>query len=372
MSFGSAVALAALPVLFLALGAGALGAGSAAAQPASGNPPPPKGFEADSASFVSARTGFVLGARRCSELPCKALLERTGNGGKTWISVPAPPVSLVPPFTAPPLSAVSTVRFANAHDGWLFNPGLWATTDGGRHWHRVSLPGEVIAVAASDGTVFAAAEPVNGGLGAARLYRSRVGTTTWARVAGVAPENALTVSGHSVWAGTAPGLWTSADSGKHWSKLSFHCPPNYPDASPVAAASTANVALACANLGFPQPGFSLKEVFTSADGGRTFHLAGRPGEPGEAGLLAVPPARPQVITLTAASGASYLYRSADGGKTWRRATYFDGGLGFRDVAYASATTGYLIHSTGGPVIAYGKGLMKTTNAGASWAPVPIP
>jgi hypothetical protein len=367
MSFGPAVALAALPALFLALGAG-----SAAAQPASGNPPPPKGFEADSASFVSAQAGFVLGARQCSELPCKALLQKTVNGGKTWTPVPAPAVSLVPPFTGAPLSAVSTVRFSNASDGWLFNPGLWATTDGGQHWHRMSLPGEVIAVAASGGTVFAAAEPVNGGLNAAKLYRSQVGTTTWTLVTGVAPADALAVSGHSVWAGIAPNLSTSTDSGKHWSTLPFHCGPNYPDASPVAAASPTHVALACANLGFPQPGFSLKEVFTSADGGRTFHLAGRPGEPGEAGLLAMPPGHPQVITLTAVSGASYLYRSADGGTTWHRTTFFDAGLGFRDLAYASASTGYLIHSTGGPVIAYGKGLMKSTNAGASWTSVPIP
>ncbi len=62
----------------------------------------------------------------------------------------------------------------------------------------------------------------------------------------------------------------------------------------------------------------------------------------------MPPGRPQVITLTATSGASYLYRSADSGKTWRMATYFDGGLGFRDLAYVSATTGYLIHINGWP------------------------
>jgi photosystem II stability/assembly factor-like uncharacterized protein len=367
MSFGRRVVLAAVPPVLVALAAG-----SASAQPASGNPPPPKGFEADSASFVSARTGFVLGTRHCSELPCKALLRKTVNGGKTWTSVPAPPVSLVPPFTAPPLSNVSTVRFSSASDGWSFNPGLWATTDGGARWHRVSLPGEVVTLAASDGVVFVVTEPVNGSLGQARLYRSRVGSTTWTRVAGVAPANALTVSGHSVWAGVAPTMSTSTDGGKHWSKLPFRCPPNLPDATAVAAASPADVALACTNPSSPQPGESPKAVFTSANGGRTFHLAGHPGHPGNTGLIAMPPGRPQLITLTATSGASYLYRSADGGMTWRMATYFDGGLGFRDLAYASATTGYLIHYNGGPVIANGKGLMKTANAGASWRTIPIP
>ena len=115
VSFGRAVVLAAVLAVLAALGAG-----SASAQPASGNPPPPKGFEAASASFVSARTGFVLGTRRCSVLPCKARLRKTVNGGKTWTWVPAPAVSLVPPFTAPPLSNVSTVRFSSARDGWLW------------------------------------------------------------------------------------------------------------------------------------------------------------------------------------------------------------------------------------------------------------
>lgn len=367
MSFGRAMVLAAVPAVLAVLGAG-----SAAALPASGNPPPPTGFEAASASFVSAQTGFVLGTRGCSRLPCKALLRKTVNGGKTWITVPPPPVSLVPPFTAPPLSNVSTVRFSSARDGWAFNPGLWATTDGGVRWHRVSLPGEVIALAASDGVVFAAAEPVNGGLGQARLYRSQVGSTTWTRVAGVAPANALTVSGHSVWAGIAPTMSASTDGGKHWSKLPFSCPPGLPDATAVAAASPANVALDCTNPSDPVPGSGPKAVFTSANGGRTFHLAGHPGDSGNAGLIAMPPGNPQVITLTATNGASYLYRSADSGKTWTMATYLDGGLGFRDLAYASATTGYLIHFSGNPVIAYSKGLMKTASAGARWRTIPIP
>jgi len=371
MSSSRIVALAVFPLLLLALGAG-----SASAQPASGNPPPPKGFEADSASFVSARTGFVLGARGCSRLPCRALLERTVDGGKTWSSVPAPAVSLVPPYTPSPASAVSTVRFENASDGWLLAPALWATTDGGTKWQRMSLPGEVIALAASDGVVFAVSEPVNGGLYQAKLYESEVGTSTWTLVPGIAPQNALTVFGHSVWAGIASGvdgsLWTSTDSGKHWSTLSFRCPSGTISASAAAAASTASVAIGCSDQGYPQPGQSIKKIFTSANGGRTFHLAGSPPIAGQIGTLAMPPGRPQVITMSAASGATYLYRSVNGGKTWGGTVFYDGGLDTRDLAYVSGTTGYVIHFSGGPVIAYTDGLLKTSNAGATWKAVPIP
>jgi len=257
MTFSRAVALAGVPAVLLALGAG-----SASAQPATGNPPPPKGFEADSASFVSAQTGFVLGARGCSRLPCKARLERTVNGGRTWTSVPAPAVSLVPPYTPSPASAVSAVRFENANDGWLLGPALWATTDGGQKWHRMSLPGDVITLAASDGVAFAVSEPVNGGLNQARLYESRVGTAKWTLVRHLVPQNALTVFGHSVWVGVASGadgnLWTSTDSGRHWSALSFRCPAGTISASAVAAASAANVAIGCSDQGFPQPGQSIE------------------------------------------------------------------------------------------------------------------
>ena len=367
---GRAMALAATPLLL------ALGASSSSAQPASGNPPPPKVFEAQSASFVSARTGFVLGTRHCSRLPCTALLEKTVNGGVSWTSVPAPAVSLVPRFTVSPTSAVSSVRFENAYDGWLLAPGLWATTNGGKQWHRVTaVPGHIIDLAVSGGEVYVSAEPANGGLDQARLYKSRVGGCNWALVPKVTPQNLLTVFGRSVWAGSAngvtPGLWTSTDSGRHWSKLSFRCPKTVLSASAVAAASRSDVAIACSDQGYPKPGFSVKEVFTSTNGGRTFHLAGAPPEPGEVYGLAMPPRNPQVITLNAASGASYLYQSANGGKTWKANVYSDAGLGFNDLAYVSATTGYVIHFMGSPVIAYSEGLMKTTNAGGTWKNVTI-
>jgi hypothetical protein len=371
LSLTRALGLAALPVLLLALGAG-----TAAARPASGNPPPPKGFEADSASFVSAQTGFVLGARHCSRLPCPARLEKTVSGGRTWAALPVPAVSLVPTFTGTPLTAVSQVRFANASDGWLLGPGFWATTDGGQHWHRVALPGAagktVIALAASDGVAFAVTEPVNGSLNAARLYRGAVGGGTWTPVAKVAPANALTVSGHSVWAGLAPDLWTSTDSGQHWTKLSFHCPSDARSASGVAAASTADVALVCSDQGYPQPGFSFKKLFTSSNGGRTFRWSGQPPEPGQVGQLALVPGHPDVVTLTASSGATFVYWTGNDAQTWFTTTFSDGGLGTRDLAYVSVSTAYLIHFSGNPVIAYSKGLMKTVNAGKTWKAVRIP
>jgi photosystem II stability/assembly factor-like uncharacterized protein len=88
--------------------------------------------------------------------------------------------------------------------------------------------------------------------------------------------------------------------------------------------------------------------------------------------LAMVPGNPKVLTLEAASGATFLDRSVNGGKTWTQAEYEDGGTGLRDLAYVSATTGYTVHVSDSPALAYGLGLLKTTNAGKTWRTVKIP
>jgi photosystem II stability/assembly factor-like uncharacterized protein len=368
MSLGRALALGALPALLLAVGAG-----SASAQPGSGTPPPPPGFETQSASFVSAQTGFVLGARHCSILPCRALLEKTTNGGKHWTAVNAPAVKLTEHYSDKPANGVSSVVFATASDGWLFGPALWATTNDGKTWKSVKLPGVVYMMATSGGEAYAAVEPVNAGPNQARVYESKVGSGKWSLVRKVAPVTALTSFGDSAWTGVAPNIWTTTNSGRTWSKLSFACPRNYPAASEVAAASVKNVAIACSNQGDPQPGLSYKEVLVSSNGGRTFRkVAGAPPLAGQIYGLAMPVSRPNMITINAASGATFFYQTVNSGKTWAKTEYYDGGLGLNDLAYVSSTTGYAVHFMGTPYIAYEKGLMKTVNAGHTWTTVPIP
>jgi len=359
--------LAALPVLLLAAGTG-----TALAQPASGSPPPPAGFEADSASFVSAQAGFVLGARDCGRLPCKALIEGTANGGKTWTKVNAPAIVLDAPGVGPsPATSVSTIRFENAGDGWLFNPGFWQTLNGGASWQRVKLPGNVVQVAAADGFAYAIVVPADAGYYQAKLYESAAGGA-WTLVKGVWPGLNVTVSGASAWVGVAPKMSTTTNGGKTWTKLSFNCPASALAASAVAAANPSDVAIGCSDQGYPQPGFSIKDVYVSTNGGHSFHYVGSPAEPGQIIQLAMPVNNPKIITMTAASGASYFYRSINGGKSWSKTVYYDGGLYFRDLEYVNGLTGYVIHFSGGPVLAYSDGLMKTVNAGRSWTDVKIP
>jgi hypothetical protein len=366
------VAVAAAPVLFLALGAGSAAgqgpgtAGSGQAR-AAAVATAPAGFEPVSASFVSVGSGYVLGTRGHTRLPGAALLVKTVNGGRTWAAVPAPAVRLVSPAGTVPGTSVSAVRFADAGNGWLFNPALWVTHDGGRHWRQLSLLGTVRALAVSGGQAFASVAPRGGG--PARLYASPVGTDRWARVPAVVPAGVLTFSGHTGWAGLPPNLWTTSDL-RHWRKLpAFHAPRNYTP-QVLAAASTARLVLVCG--GDAGMGQETKLVYASANGGVTFTRVGSAPRGGFAVALAVPPGRPQAVTLAAVSAASWLHQSANGGRTWRSAVQFnDGGAGWQDLRYATPTVGWLVHGSSSWGID-ANALMRTVNAGATWYRVAIP
>jgi hypothetical protein len=375
ISFGRAAAVVAAPVLLLTLGAGSaagLSPGTAGASHAgSAAVAAPARFEPVSASFVTYRAGYVLGTRGHTTLPGAAMLVKTVNGGRTWAAVPAPAVRLVDPSRPSPGSAVNAVFFADANNGWLFNPATWVTHDGGRHWRQLSFPGKPSAMAASNGVVFASVTPWGGGQ--SRLYTSPVGTDRWTLVPGVMPAGALTFFGRAGWAGLPPNLWTTSDL-RHWYKLpAFRCPPilGAPSGpSSLAAGTATNVLLLCTGNG--AAGSLGKTLFASANGGRTFRLVGPGPLPGsQVNMLAIPPGRPQVITLATASGASVLDRSVNGGKTWRMVQYNDGGIGWRDMRYVSPTVGWLVHGSL-PGHITDNWLMRTVNAGATWYGVPIP
>jgi len=375
ISLGRVAAAAAAPVLLLALGASSA-AGLSPGMVAAGQARPAAAlatarFEPVSASFTSYRVGYVLGTRGHTRLPGAAMLVRTVNGGRSWTAVPAPAVRLVDPSGVAPGSSVSAVFFADANNGWLFNPAMWVTHDGGRHWRQPSLPGKPGAMAASNGVAFASVTPWGGGQ--TRLYASRVGTDRWTQVPGVVPAGKLTFYGRAGWAGLPPSLWATTDL-RYWHKLpAFQCPPilGAPSiASSLAAGTTTRVLLLCTGNG--AAGSLGKTVFASANGGRTFSLLGSAPLPGSSvNTLAIPPGRPQVVTLATASAASLLDRSVNGGMTWRMVQYNDGGIGWRDMRYVSPTVGWVVHG-GLPWTLSLNWLMRTVNAGATWYGVAIP
>ena len=375
-----AIAAALTPAAALA----ATASPAAAAGPAgpAGPAAVPAGFQPASASFLSPASGFVLGGVGCQpQRACTSQLVATTDGGARWHFIPAPDVRL---FNSggnlrAQASRVSRVMFASRRDGWLYGPGLWSTRDGGAHWRKISLGGGivpaggggVVAMAASAGRVYAVVSPDPSRGRPDGLFRSPASRTAWARAGAMTAHQAvLAVSGRAAWFANGGGggdagvthLQATTD-GVHWHQYPFRCPgPGY-GLQAIAAASPSHVVFLCAGGG--AAGSMGKQVLESSDGGQSVHLTGQAPPGGDPYAIAVPPGRASVITLAAASGASFLDRSGNAGKTWTELTVpgSGGGLPWNSLSYVSRTTGWVV--LGGPGSG-GSRLLRTSDACRTW------
>jgi len=350
----------------------------------------PSGFEPGSVTFVSSSTGFVIGIdSSCAAGACVALA-RTTDGGFNWVAVSAPDAGYEArnyqgSTTAPP---VSEVRFADELDGWIYGPSLFATHDGGATWQQVSLGGSVVSLETSGGYVDALVSPCTGVqgqecTGPLRLYQ--------AQAAGGGFSPVL----------TGPSVSSTSGVLLH---LSLHAPVGFVNMSGVGGPNqafiyaTQNLANTSGWKAFPDPCATLTnygfDAFVAPDTTSLYTLCGGGGAAGSvikavvktvSGVSAVtgtPPAGgdPEALAATsagtlvvsAASGASWLYRSTDGGATWTTAeTFNDGGIGFNDLGITTARQGVVIHGVPGPPTNVASQLLMTTDGGASWSVVPI-
>ncbi len=330
------------------------GAGGRPVGPAGG--PVPKGFDPVSVTWISTAQGWVLGTAPCGHPPCTSIL-RTRDGGRTWRGVPAPKVEL-----AGVGAGAAHIRFADAANGWLFGPSLWATHDGGVSWREVTgLGGPIMDLEAASHEAFALALSGVGG-GAAHLFASATNHDSWMSVGpqAIEPSAALTLlgtTGYTVGTGGTVLAFTSAG-----------LDPRGRPCAGVTGAQLGSVSagdgsgLAALCVSGPALGSSTKNLVVSGDGGRTWSVAGTAPRGGQPTGLAQ--ALTGAYVIAANSGASELYRSADGGRTWSTA-YQDisvGGAPFHDLGFTTPSRGTV-------VLAVGSGqsrLLMTTDGGVTW------
>lgn len=342
------------------------------------------GFLAQSVTFISDDDAWVLGALRCLTGWCTAV-RHTTNRGRSWVDVPAPPTSI----DGRP-QGVSELRFADQSDGFAFDPALWVTHDSGTSWHQVSLPGPVLSLAAADREVYAVVSCPSypSCTGPARLYRSPAGTDAWQPVVGVnLPSDTysadLQLQGRSVYV-IAAGAFIHSYDGTNFSEVPNPCPPPPPTPGygldSVALSSPTDLVVLCGDGA--AAGSEAKQAYVSTDGGNRYEEIAVPPFSGDAGSIAA--ATPTTFVISAASGATFIYRTSSPDSTWTTAASFgDGGIGITDLGFTDATHGVFIHAGAGAVINQANGygatpvpgglgtLYLTDDAGATWYMVPI-
>jgi hypothetical protein len=195
------------------------------------------------------------------------------------------------------------------------------------------------------------------------VYSSPAGSDSWHKVAGL-PVSAgdgglgtITLHGTAGWLVLDGRLYATRD-GSSWVKEAFRCPAKLGIAS-VGAYNATHITLLCA--GEPALGSTVKLVYKSSDGGAHLSRVGRAPSGGDGGLIAEPTLRH--LFIATASGATWLYASSDGGRRWHDALFLaDGGLGWYDFGFTTATQGVAVEAT--PSL--GSHLWLTRNAGRTW------
>lgn len=345
-------------------------------------------------TWISDSAGWALAATPCSQGLCSEVM-RTGDGGRTWVGLPRPPVVIndsddVECSRDP---CVSHIRFATSSVGYLFGPALFMTTDGGRHWHRQAGP-SVESVEPGPGNVVRVVYATTGCPGPCHqsVQEAPVGSSTWRTLLRIpdhpAPgrvEDAQAIRQGTglvyvpVYGSPAAGagiqhtvIWRSVDGGTTWRALDDPCgrgAPAYPeyDGSALAAAGGFLAAL-CEEGDTGHPAF----VITSVDEGSSWGLRYPIPAIWAGAIAAASPTR-----LVIASAQLFGTRPS----TFRLAVSTDGGLRWNSVVSdreqidpAAPLGGFLgfEDSSVGRWIADERWIWSTRDGGIHWTRLPFP
>ncbi|MGH8662890.1 MAG: WD40/YVTN/BNR-like repeat-containing protein [Burkholderiales bacterium] len=251
-------------------------------------------------------------------------LYRSDDAGMKWRLLNTPMSgSMVWSLAADPKD--ERVLFAGV--GTPSTPGIYRSTDGGETWqHRpmeiakecpnVGIPRPTgIAIDPTDSRHVWVGFEVDG------VRHSADGGATWARINGQIPNpdvhNVLVTAGPPkvVFTLVNDDVWRSTDDGKTWQAAHARevFPWRYPRGIAVKPDDPRTLFL---TLGDATPG-RVGTVMRSKDAGATWANVGLPVQPNSAvWTVSIPVQAPN--TVFAASRYGYLYRSDDGGDSWRK------------------------------------------------------
>jgi photosystem II stability/assembly factor-like uncharacterized protein len=359
--------------------------GTTSPGPAVGGYLPPN-FQPNSVTWDSLSTGWVIGPAgtpgHCANPDpdiCTSVA-RTDDGGQNWQGVPAPNTG----------NGVTGLRFLNASYGWAFGPELWATVDGGQHWHQVNTGNLCVSqLETINGRAYALFASCTSTNGATRahytLMTAMPGSDNWTPVAGV-PGNFTETSGPTDLAvielvGTtgylvAPDgtLYAGPLDGTAWHRVtSLPCAPGTQLMTPAGVTPSGAQRLAMVCTALPA---NTTSVYLSQDGGSTWTQ--------QAGVVSLPAATTRAESLTALpdgtlilaalaisspSSGGGIYLLSPGATQWQPAQLSDpSGLnhGFTYVGMTSATQGVALG--GDPNL---HAIWMTTDGGKTWQVRPI-
>jgi len=299
---------------------------------------------------------------------------RTEDGGATW-SAPVKVTSLnvpegdnIPPFR---------VRFTSPQVGWVFGTGVFGTTDGGVSWKASNVPNLTFDIAAVGPSVWAMAgcDDRNGSACPGTILQWDDTRGAWSAlphqpVLASGPFQLIRVSTSVAYVAQQSEMDTrlvrTTNGGATWTPLETPCRGF---GMPVATLDGVRLWMICPSQ--PSAGTQAKWTYTSDDAGAHWTL--RSYSDGTSNLGSIPLsgcAQWLVITTTStgflANDRGDLYRSTDHGRTWMALDISRGEGFFPALQFVDVATGWAVAQVPGVTPDYRVGLFRTTDGGATW------
>jgi hypothetical protein len=328
----------------------------------------PRGLRPMSTSWLTAQRGIVLGYLKRAT-GAKPYLTTTGNGGKTWQSLSAPPV---------PYPADNDQPSATWEDGVISvtdGTHVYVTTNEGRHWSAERLAGlsgsyYVSKVVVTKGRVFAlvtsnTAAAVYSGVAGKGVLRvagglSIKGSGTYGDISATGPLQVDLGNNYAT-----ERYWYSRD-GVHFTAAKLPCPVT--TSALLGGVRAGKVIALCSgdpsDIGLGQ---NDKQVFVAAKLGGAFKSSGPVFDSPNTLGFATASAQDMTLVTTFA-----LYVTLNAGKTWTPEIPQNNGATFAGLSYPSVTTGFVVCNTYNNALKEVDTLYRTTNSGRAWRAVPLP
>jgi len=317
----------------------------------------PVRFVAVSLSALDDRDFALLGTVPCSAGRCY-VIERTADGGRSFTRAAAP-------RGLPTKGTNPTLTFADASNGFVRVPfvwgDFWSTHDGGATWRRLRFP-SVVAFTTARGEAYAViARCTVQTCSGYRFARGPASASRWSESPlPFVPDGSvidLAARRRTVWLLGTPRatrdqhdvLARSTDGGRTFVTGVGPCAPGLGgDLEP----SSARVVWAVCPTGM------MAGASRSTDGGLTFKPL-----PPLVNAARLAPASDQTAVLAANGAARPLYRTADGGASWRPLRLPGNDNYWYDVVFTDAGSGDALVQVGArPAAAW-----RTTDGGITWS-----
>lgn len=244
---------------------------------------------------------------------------------------------------------------------------VYKSPDGGQHWlpHNVGLKEHVSFV---NQFVFhpALSEKIYAATTVGAFYTKNAGREWEERMNGMKEVHIVTsiAINHKdptiLYAGTTGGIYRSDDAAMSWKKINNGLIPEKELMASMALGVNA-IEIDPVNPDIVYAG-TTKGLFRTADKGDRWERIGQTLPDPFVSSIVIHPTEPSLLYV---GGPGGVWKSADGGKTWQAVNRGLTTLNVRALAMAPKNSQTLYAGTNG------SGLYRSTDAGATWVPVPL-